>query len=245
MIIWWALGLLAMTVLTMLFYPSFKSGGFDQAFTALPKGLQKIVGTAADFKTIGGYIGQEIFALRIPLLMAILSIVTFNSLFVAEERKGVLESQLSLPLNRIVISIGKLFSAITIIVLASIGVFVGVLLGVLLVHEHYSAIKILQETLSCVLLSLNFGLVVFMVWGIVGTSGLTLGVACAFTFLSYLVSSMASSVSWLQPLDKLSFFHYYNNTATFNLFDTSVLLAIAASLSVLGLVFFLRRDVKT
>ena len=237
--------MLAMTLLTMIFFPSFKSGGFDQAFSTLPKSLQKVVGTAADFKTIGGYISQEIFALRIPLLMAVLSIVTFSSLFVAEERKGVLESQLSLPLNRTIISIGKLFSAVTIIVLASIGVLVGVMLGVLLVHEHYSAIKILQETLSCVLLSLDFGLVVFMVWGVAGTSGLTLGVASAFTFLSYLVSSMASSVSWLQPLDKFSFFHYYNNTATFNLFDTSVLLAIAASLSVLGLIFFLRRDIKT
>src|SRR5665213_218200 len=81
----WFIGLLAMTILTLSFFPAFKNGNLGQTFNNLSPALQKVVGDTASFKTIGGYISQQLFALRIPLLTTVLAIVLFNGLTVGEE----------------------------------------------------------------------------------------------------------------------------------------------------------------
>ncbi|HSX43927.1 MAG TPA: ABC transporter permease subunit, partial [Candidatus Saccharimonadales bacterium] len=125
-ILLWFLGLAAMTTLTLSFFPAFKNGELGKTFSNLSPALQKVVGNTDSFRTVGGYIGQQIFSLRIPLLATVLSIILFNGLTAGEERRGLLQTQLSLPLRRASILLQKLLAGIVIMVLASIGVFVGI-----------------------------------------------------------------------------------------------------------------------
>lgn len=244
-LLWWFLAFLGMVVLTTIFFPAFKNGGLAQSFDSLPKGLQSIIGNAASFRTIGGYISQEVFSLRMPLLTIILAVSVFNGLTVGDERRGVLEAQLSLPLSRFTLLAQKLAAGLGIVLLASIGTFLGVLLGVVLIHEHASLVKIFQETLGCALLSVDFGLLTFMLGSGFGNKGLTIGLSSGVAFGSYLITSMASTVTQLRGIEKLSLFHYYHDPSAFNLHQLLLLTAVGMVLIFVGFTLFLRRDVKT
>jgi low temperature requirement protein LtrA len=58
----WSIGLFFMALLTMSFYPFFKNSGFDQVIANAPKSLQGLLGQAADYKSVPGYVDQQIFA---------------------------------------------------------------------------------------------------------------------------------------------------------------------------------------
>jgi ABC-2 type transport system permease protein len=199
-IVGWFIGLATMTILTLSFFPSFKNGELGRTFNNLSPALQKVVGNTDSFRTVGGYISQQIFALRIPLLATVLSIVLFNGLTVGEERKGLLETQLSLPLKRTTILLQKLLAGIVILAVASIGIFIGIWITLLLIHEHYSYLTIWREIFGAVLVSLDFGLIAFMLGSAIGKKSIAVGAASGFAFLSYLISSLAAAVPSLKDV---------------------------------------------
>ena len=240
----WFLGLTAMTILTLSFFPSFKNGEIGKTFSDLSPALQKVVGNTDSFRTVGGYIGQQIFALRIPLLATVLSIVLFNGLTVGEERKGLLETQLSLPLKRSTILLQKLLAGITIMAVASIGVFVGIWVTLLFIHEHYSYLTIWREILGAVLVSLDFGLIAFMFGSALGKKSIAVGVASGFAFLSYLISSLVTAVPSLKDIEKLSLFHY-QSPAIISLRDSLVLAIVGLVFVLVSFLMFQRRDIGT
>jgi len=241
-ILGWFIGLLAMTILTLSFFPSFKNGALGQSLSNLSPAAQKIVGNVDSFKTIGGYIGQQLFALRIPLLLTILAIVLFGGLTVGDERKGLLETQLSLPLSRLKILTHKLLAGIAIIVIASTGVFVGVVISLAFLGEHYSLLTVLQEVAGTLLVSLCFGLIAFMLGASFGKRGLAVGLASAFAFLSYLISSLVAAVPGLKDVEKASLFHY-QTPPIISPVHALVLGATALVLIAISLVLFNRRDI--
>jgi ABC-2 type transport system permease protein len=242
---WWFIGLMLMVLLTLLFFPAFKNSDLGQTFSTLPPALQKVAGDMTSFMTIGGYISQQIFALRMPMLTIILSIVLFVSLTVGDEKKGILETQLSLPLSRSKILAQKLLVALTILGVASLGIFVGVVLGLLLIRENYSVMTIAMETLGCFLVSLCFGMIAFLFGAGTGGRALTVGVASVVAFVSYLISSLAVALPELQSVDKFSLFHYFAKPAEFGLGEAILFAVIAIWLGIAAFVLFERRDIKS
>lgn len=235
---------MAMTILTLVFYPSFRDSGLDEAFGNMPESVQKMIGSLTSFKTITGYLDQQIFALRMPLLGIILSIVVFSGLTVGDEQKGVTETHLTMPISRTKLLLQKLFAGLLITAVASIGIVVGAVVALALIHEHVALSYILTSTLACWLISTCFGLVAFFVGSATGRRGLTIGLASGFAFGSYLLTSLAQSVSQLEQASKFSLFHYYGN-GRISLGDAWLLLAIAFVLVVLGVLLFNRRDLRT
>ena len=239
----WLLGMVAMAALTMVFYPSFKSGGFD--LSSLPPALQKLVGNMATLKTVGGYIDQEIFALRMPLMVIIMSIAIFYGLISGEEKRGLLETQLSLPYSRSALLTQKLMAGLVITLLACVGIVIGLWIALISIGEHYSYTQILADTLSCWLLSVDFGLVAFCLGALLGARGIVLGLTSGIAFLSFMVTSMAPAVSQLAAVDHLSLFHYYHTGVSSNLRDTTILLAVGVLLIGVGYVGFSGRDLSS
>lgn len=245
MLFWWFILIVAMTSFTMIFYPSLKNSNLGQALNALPTAVQKFTGGFLSFNTLSGYIVSEIFSLRSPLLLIILGIFLFNSISAVEERKGILETQITLPLTRSKIVVSKLFVGILIMIIASFGVFLGVLLGLLIIHDHYSITRIAQLTFQCFLLSLDFGLFTFLLACKFGPRGIVVGLSSTVAFLSYLINSMATPTNWLSKVDRLSLFNYYQNLTVYSSRDVKVLAIVGVVLIVLSYFSFIRRDVKT
>lgn len=243
-VVLWFLALMAMTTLTLVFFPSFKDSGIDTAFANMPESVQKVLGSVASFHEIGSYLDQQIFALRMPLLCIIMSIVVFTGLVAGNEQRGLTESELMLPISRTKLLLQKLLAGMVITFVAALGIVVGIFLALSLINEHVAASHILQSTVSCWLVSLCFGLLAFALGAVTGKKGLTVGIASGYAFLSYLITSMAVSVSQLEQINRASLFYYYGDSRLSS-GDALLFGAIIALLVVTSIIGFNRRDIRT
>ena len=243
MLLGWFIGILFITVLTMSVFNSFSSGSLGDSLQSLPPALQKIVGDSTSFKSVGGYISQQIFALRMPVLLIILSIALIIGLTAGEEQQGLLQTQLSLPVNRSKLLLQKLAAAFTIVCLASLASMLGIAISLLIIGKSYNLVDVLPPLISCILVAFTYGLVGFTVASVTGRRGLALGIASGFAFLSYLINSMASSVSLFSTIDKVTLFHYYQTKGGYNWGDLLLVLIVALTLMFISVVAFERRDI--
>lgn len=246
-LLFWFIGILFMTWVTMLFFPYLRDT-FDQVLSNSPKGLQSLLGTASDYKTVQGYVGQQIFALRLPLMMLILSISIFGGLSAGDEERGTLETLLSLPVSRLSVFWQKFAAGALLTFLASLAIFVGVLLSFVNIHATMSLWNLALATFACWLVSLCFGAFTYSLGMLSGRRGITIGLSSAVAFAMYLVTSLAPMTSVLDQAQKFSLFYYYNSPAVatngLKFFNVSVLVLVIVVCLGIGLLVFRRRDLR-
>lgn len=240
----WFIGIALVTTLTMSVYNSFSGGEIGESLQQLPPAIQKLAGDLESFKTVGGYISQQIFALRMPLLLIILSIAILISVTATEEQQGLVETQLSLPISRTKLLVQKLSAALTVIIVASFGALAGIQAGLAIVGQTYDMLDVVPLMISCLLVAICYGLVGFTVAAVTGKRGLALGIASGLAFLSFLINSMAPSTSALEPFDTFTLFHYYATSGGYDLGNLALLSSVAAVLIAISLVAFNRRDIR-
>jgi ABC-2 type transport system permease protein len=240
----WFIGVTAVTVLTLSVYNSFSGGELGDSLQNLPPAIQKLAGDTASFKTVGGYISQQIFALRMPVLMTILSIAILIGVSAGEEQQGLVETQLSLPISRVRLLGQKLLAALSVIVLASLGSLVGVEIGLLLIGHSYNLLDVLPHLINCLLVAVCYGLIGFTVASVSGRRGPALGAASGLAFLGFLINSMAGSVDIFKTADKFTLFHYYQTTGGYDWGNIGLLAGIAAFLILVSLIAFNHRDIR-
>jgi len=80
MTFWWAIGVVAMVSFTLLFFPTLKNSSLGETFAQLPPQFAKLAGDALSFTTIQGYVGEQLFGLRLPIMTIILAITLFTGL---------------------------------------------------------------------------------------------------------------------------------------------------------------------
>lgn len=245
-IVSWMLGIAAMTMLTMVFYPYLKDAGFDQIVNDAPKSLQSLLGQAANYKTVAGYTAEQIFAMRLPAMIIILTIALFISIGVGDESRGTLETLLAQPVSRTKVYWQKFMAGALISALGCVAIFVAVCASFPLIDGSMSYSKLAEASFACWLLGLAVGSLAYALGAITGKKGLSLGIASGVAFLSFMISSMAPAVSGLEQVQKASVFYYYNNPSValygLQLRNVLVLVGITVVLSLLGLAVFRRRD---
>ncbi len=243
--VFWTLGVTAMGLLMMGFYHSFQN--FDQVLQNLPKSVRGLVGNVDSLKTVAGYVAQQVFALRIPLLTLVMGITLFTGLLAGDEGEGTLQTLLAQPVSRLKVFIEKILAGMATSFVICCGAILGVLLGVALIHEQISFIHLFEATVDVWLLTLVFSSIGFALGAITGKRGMSGALTGLLTFGSYLITSFAPNVSYLASADKLSPFHYYNHPATsqYGLQTHNVLVMIGivvVAVAISGLVF-LKRDI--
>lgn len=246
MLIAWSVGIFAMTLLTMSFFPFFKNSGFEEMFATAPKSLQGLLGDAASYKTVQGYVDQQIFALRLPLLTIIMAVSLFLGIGVADEDRGTMETLLAQPISRTQVFWQKFAAGAVILGVACLAIMLAVIASFPIAKGTMGLDRLLAATFGCWLISLVFGALTYAVGAITGKRGLTIGLASAVAFVTYLISSMAPAVDKLASAVKLTPFYYYNSPSiTKNGLDFGhvlVLLAIIGLLGVAGYFVFNKRD---
>jgi ABC-2 type transport system permease protein len=244
MMLWWSAGIMAMTIFTIAFFPTFRDSDISQAFSQMPAAVQRLAGDVDAYRTIGGYVRQQIFSLRIPILTIILAIALFTGLSATDERSGRTEAQLTLPVGRLRLMLEKMAAGLVVLAVACVSIIVAVEVGTRLVGESYSLASAFKASFACFLLSSAIGLVAYMIGCVSGKKGLTLGIASGIAFGGYLITSLAATVTSLSFLDKLSFFHYYPSGPNLTVFQSTVLLGVCVISACIGLIVFNRRDIR-
>lgn len=244
MMLGWFIGVTFVTFLTMSVYNSFSGGELAESFKDLPPALQKLAGDMESFKTVGGYISQQIFALRVPLLLVVVSIAVMVGVSAGEEERGLAETQLALPISRTKLLLHKLAAAVTVVGVASLGALVGVQAGLWVIGQSYSLLDVLPHLANAVLVSVGYGMIGFTVAAATGRRGLALGVSSGLAFLGFLINSMAPSVSLFGTLDKATLFHYYATKGSYDWGNLVLLTVLCLGLAAISVVAFRRRDIR-
>ena len=75
-LLWWGIGLSALALITLLFYPSFRdTSEFGELYEQLPEALAKaFVGEFSDFTSPEGFLNTQLFFFLAPLVFLILTI---------------------------------------------------------------------------------------------------------------------------------------------------------------------------
>lgn len=247
MVLVWSIGVAAMALLMMAFYHSFSQGGFDELLENLPKSFQGLVGDLASLKTVAGYVSQQVFALRIPLLTLIMGAILFSGLLAGDEGDGTLQTLLAQPISRMRLFVEKYLAGLLVSLIICSAAIVGVLVGLLLIHEQMSFVRLVQSVVGVWLLTVVFGTVGFAFGAITGKKGLAGSITGLFAFSTYLITSFVKNVSWLADIEKFSPFHYYNNPsiAEYGLKASNVLVMCSsiAILLIISAVVFVKRDI--
>lgn len=246
MIITWTIGIAALVVFTMIFYPSL-SKSFAESLQEVPESLQAFIGSASAYRTIGGYTDVQIIS-QMVFMTIILGVILFSGLLAGEEGEGTLQTLLAQPVNRTKIYFEKLAAAVLLLGIACLGgIFGGVGIGVLIIGESINVGRLLIATLAVWLVTLIFSVLAYALGAITGKRGFSGGLAGALAFVSLLISSLAVSVKGLRFADKFSPFHYFNKPGIMQFGprwgDILILTLITLVLAGAATFFFKKRDI--
>lgn len=245
MLISWCIGIIALVVFTMVFYPTF-SKSFGESLKDVPESLKPFLGDAATYSTIAGYTDLQVIA-QLNFMTIIFGIILFTGILAGEENEGTLQSLLAQPVRRSRVYFEKFAASVVLLVGTCLSILVGVVIGLLFINESLRVDRLFIATLAIILISLVFSTIAYAIGAATGKRGLSGGLAGVLAFTSLLVSSLAASASSLKFVDKFSPFHYFNKPGILqfgpNWEHMVVLGAIVVVALVIGSVLFVKRDI--
>lgn len=248
--VWWSVGVAAFIFVNMILYPSFRDDAeeLQKSFENLPDSAVQLFGGSTDFFSPVGFLNSQIYFMMLPLLLGILAIGLGSSLLAREEHGKTIESLLARPISR-----GRLLAAkaiagsLILAFVALVGLAVTIVCAKLVdLNVPYKDLALV--TLSCLLLTLSWGAIAYLLTATGRARGASLGIASLIALGGYLVSSLAGTVDWLNGPAKLFPFDYYKSEAILRgHMDWSNLLIFAAIIASCGLISWLtfrRRDLS-
>jgi ABC-2 type transport system permease protein len=248
-IIGWGLGMALLGFLMMSFYPAFhEDTGLDQLVKNLPSAFQGLIGNLNDLKELPGYIGSQLFDVRIPIFVSMIAIILSVGLTVTEEEKGQLRMLLAMPLSRPQILLSKWLAIVVISFLTTLAVIIGMLMGLLAIHESLALDIIARLGFMTWLLTACLATIVFSVGIASGRRGLTMALGVLIAIGSFILTTFAKSVDWLEPYEVVSILHYFpavtiaKTEIAFS--DVAVYVGIILVSLTISTLLFRRRDVR-
>lgn len=233
----------------MIFYPSFKNDAAElqKSFENIPESTLQFIGGSADFFSPVGFLNSQIFFIMLPLLLGVLAIGLGSSLLAKEEQDGTIETLLSRPVSRNKLLFSKAIAGVYILAWVTLIAMATTIVTAQLVGLDVSAMRILQSTVVCFLLTLSFGAIAFGFTAIGRARGVSMGVATTVALGGYIVSSLSNTVEWLKVPAKVLPFTYYQPEAllrgTHDWANIIFFAAIITAVGILAWLSFRRRDI--
>lgn len=248
-IIGWGLGMAFIGYLMTVFYPAFhQDNGLDQLIQSLPPAFQGLVGDLANLKELPTYLGSQLFNIRMPIFLSVLTILLAVGLTVSEEDRGQLRTLIALPLSRTRILFVKWFVIVVICLIAVLATVAGIEVGLLTIKETLDWQVLARLGGMTWLLAVALATTIFGIGLSTGKRGLTTGLGVLITVGSFLLTTFASSVAWLQDYEKFSFLHYFPAAdiakGTIELVNIAVYAGIIMVFLIVAIVSFRHRDVR-
>ena len=243
----WGVGILALTIFTLLFFPTFsKNTAFSDSLKDAPESLRSFIGDADTYRTIEGYTDVQVLA-QMPFMLLIMGIILFTGLLAGEEGDGTLQTLLALPVKRGRVYIEKFIAAMVILGLVCMFLVIGVTIGTIAIGESLNFGRLFQAGIATWLIALVFSSLAYAIGAITGKRGLAGGLAGALAFTSLLITSLAEGVKSLRSVDKLSPFHYFNKPGIMksgvDWLDLALLAALVVFFVAVALPIFTKRDI--
>ena len=244
MTFWWSVAVFLLILGIVALFPVFKDSFANM--DATPEELKSLLGDANAYTTITGWLNFQVFD-QMVFAGIILGIIIGGGILAGEESDGTLQSLLALPVKRTSVYWQK-FAAVAVIVgIVTLMLFLGSLLGVVLVGESVGIGSVFLATVAAFLVTLFFAALTFSIGAITARRGIAGAAVGLFAFATFMLTSLANGISALKYPDFLSPFHYYNKpsplTGEMQLVEPLVLLIASLILLAIGHQVFVKRDI--
>jgi ABC-2 type transport system permease protein len=249
---WWAVGVAILPIWLCLMYPSVKesSAGIQSYIENLPEAFRNMfVGEGADYASPVGFMDSEIMSFMSPILFMVFAIGLAVRQIAGEEEHGTLSLLLSYPVSRtrlLAQKLGVVFAGVAALTAVHL---LSMIAGVAMVDEMDLGMgKMLAGHVYLGLLTMAVAAIAFALGAATGKRGLSIGVATAVGAGSYLVNALAPLSNTLEPLQKVSLFHYYGGAQPLATGlkpgYVAILLGVTVVSAAAAFVGFARRDVR-
>lgn len=201
----YAAGMALYTLVVVALYPSFKnSASLDSLSGSTAAAL---FGVTGKLTSPGGWLNGNIYGNFFPLVMLLLTIGYGAACLAGQDEDGTLALMTTLPLRRSAVLLQK-FSAMTLqALLLAAAVTVCIIIGRGF-QLTVSTVDAVGTALALTLMGLDFGLVTMAIGAATRRRGTALGIVSGLAAASYLLSSLAATISGIRPGRYLSLFYW-------------------------------------
>ena len=249
-LLWWGIGLVALTSLTVAFYPAFSDApDFNELFEQMPEALGRMfAGEFTDLTSPEGFLNSQLFFFVVPLMFVIFAILGGSGAIAGEEGAGTLSLLLTSPAPRWRVVVDKFGAGAAATLILALFLWLGLAAGAVAVDMDVSMLGLAAASLSTALLAIAFGTFALALGCVTGARALSAGVASAVAIAAYFFNALIPLSDALAPLQKLSPFYYFIEadplTNGLNPLHVAVLLGLTAAALAVAVFTFERRDLR-
>ncbi|MBW3582152.1 MAG: ABC transporter permease [Euryarchaeota archaeon] len=206
----WSTGLALFGLLAMSFWPQI--GGaedFDQWWEGMPEAMRNAFGGAPSVTTLEGYLDSQVWALM-PLIASIVGIMWGSRLIAGEQQDRTVDLLMSQPIRRRDVVLEKGLALASLVLVLFVAMWIGLVVGGLLVGEGLPLLDTLLATMLGVLPAWAVAFVTFLASAEAQTRKTAVLVGTVFVGVSWLVTSFFPLVDLLEPVTGISILHWYS-----------------------------------
>ena len=184
---WWTVGILALSLVNVAFWPSLEGSEAMKAFDDMGALLEAF--GAQDLASPAGYLDGQMFALMLPMLLAGMAVASVSARTAGDEGAGQLEVLLALPVRRSVVWLTRWvasMAALVIVALAAGGLVV--VTRPVFSLDEIPAGDLIGATAGCAALAALAASVAYAAGGRGASRGQAAGVAVAVIVTSYVMA---------------------------------------------------------
>ena len=232
-------------------FPSIKeqSANLEALVKSYPEALLKAFNfDIHSLTTIEGFLSGEQFSFVWPLMVIFMMVGYAGSSIAGEIERGTIEILLAQPISRLKLFFGRYFAGLVMLVLF---VILSILPAMPIIFAYNLTFKT-ENFMTMSILGFLFGLAIYslamMLTNIFSDRGKVFFVSGGFLVLMYVLNIVSTLKENLSDLKYFSFFYYFNQSKAlvYNQIDHwayLVFIGTAVALTVLGAIWFMRRDI--
>ncbi len=249
---WWSVSLFILVIMISSVYPSIQKSAVDfkSYIDSMPEALKAAfsINSATAMTSPVGFLNAELFTLMTPIIFLVFAIGYGASAIAGEEEAGTLDLLLANPIPRWRLVLEKFTAMVIGMGLLNFVLWLSLVFGAKIFDIKIGLGQLAAATFNSGLLGLAFGVLALATGCATGRKGLSIAVAVAFAFASYLLNILAKIVDSLQSYEKLSLFYYHLNADPLanglRYGNLAVLIGFILILLTAAIVLFQRRDLS-
>lgn len=241
----YAAGMALYTLIVVALYPSFKnSTSLDSLSGSTAAAL---FGVTGKLTSPGGWLNGNIYGNFFPLIMLLMTIGYGAACLAGQDEDGTLALMATLPVRRQAI----VFQKVTAMTLQALFLAATVTVCVLIGRSFQLTVGLgdaIATAVALTLMGLDFGVITMAVGAATGQRGTALGIGAGLAAASYLLSSLASTISAIRPGRYLSLFYWSAGneqiTRGVSIVDFTVLIVVGLCALSVAVAAFRRADLN-
>jgi ABC-2 type transport system permease protein len=195
----WALSMASLIAVTVAFWPAFQTQpDLNKIVEALPQAVIDAFGLA-DFASPAGFLRGNLYAVMVPLLLAVAAVMITNGQTAGEEDAGRMELYLALPVSRQAVFSGRLWASFVWLVGIAAVMLIAQLASDAAFGLSIGADRLVATVVLCLLLAAWYGGLTGLVAGWTARPGLAMGIGIALVVAGYVIMALFPISDVLAP----------------------------------------------